>query len=73
MNTKPIKFLGSQVPRLLGSRFQAHMLATLAWLAKFEKEYKQQSDMHVQVGSVILDAGMENLGFIKLMLEEFAL
>jgi hypothetical protein len=49
------------------------MLATLAWLAKFEKEYKQQSDMHVQVGSVILDAGMENLGFIKLMLEEFAL
>jgi hypothetical protein len=29
MNLKPKKILGSQAPTLLGSRSQAHMLATL--------------------------------------------
>jgi hypothetical protein len=34
---------------------------TIAWLVKIGKEYKQRPGMHVRVGFVILDAGMENL------------
>jgi hypothetical protein len=46
---------------------------TMVWLAKIEKEYKQRQEMNVRVGSVILDAGMGTLGFIKLLLKEIAL